>query len=404
MPPTDPPSKNPDDHHPVAVTAIGISCPLGAGLGPVCEGLANGTDAVTPIKSFDVSQCRCRTAGQIPDEWLEPGPLPKSLRHPDRSTLMCLAAIRELVENLEDRSPPDLVIIGTTSGGMVCGQEFFRTLLGSGRRSGTPGRVSKYMPQKPVLDALARAGWPGVPCRLIANACASGANAIGTAFQLVRAGRCRRVLCGGYDAISELVHVGFDSLQAATPDRCRPFDRDRSGMVLGEGAAFLMLEAGGHPAFGKVAGYGSSNDNHHLTQPHPDGSGPRLAMERALADAGCRPTDIGYINAHGTATPFNDAAEGRAICDLFGDPTPPVSSTKSAMGHSLGAAGAIEAVFTLLALREGLLPANLHFNHGELPLDVIAPQARRATFSRALSNAFGFGGTNAALVLEGGGS
>src|SRR5689334_21520554 len=162
-----------------------------------------------------------------------------------------------------------------------------------------------------------------------------------------------------------MVYAGFDSLQAATTEKVRPFDKGRTGLVLGEGAALLALEeresaiARGAQILAEISGYGISTDNHHLTQPHPSGVGPREAMERALRSAGLEPEGIGYVNAHGTATPFNDAAEGKAIAELLG--RVPVSSTKGMMGHSLGAAGAIEAVFTILALREGFLPANINF-------------------------------------------
>jgi 3-oxoacyl-[acyl-carrier-protein] synthase II len=217
----------------------------------------------------------------------------------------------------------------------------------------------------------------------------------------------RRVLCGGYDVISEMVFVGFDTLQASTPERIRPFDKARSGLVLGEGAAILALEemesaiARGAPILAEITGYGISTDNHHLTQPNPSGIGPRQAMERALADAGRTPGEVDYINAHGTATAFNDATEGLAIAQLFGDRVP-VSSTKSMMGHSLGAAGAIEAVFSVLALRGQFLPPNINYAEPDpaWALNVVANQAQEAQVRCVVSNSFGFGGTNASIVLE----
>ena len=269
-----------------------------------------------------------------------------------------------------------------------------------------PGWIANYPPQKPAVDALEACGL-AAPCQVIANACASGTNALGHAFECIRAGRYERVLAGGYDALSELVFVGFDSLQASTAEKCRPFDGARSGLVLGEGAALLALEnfasaeARGAQILAEITGYGISTDNHHLTQPHPSGIGPRQAMERALQSAGRQPDEINYVNAHGTATPFNDSAEGRAIAELLG--RVPVSSTKGMMGHSLGAAGAIEAVITLLALGDGFLPANINFRAPEagLDLDIVANEPRPAPEARvALSNSFGFGGTNATIVLE----
>jgi 3-oxoacyl-[acyl-carrier-protein] synthase II len=220
----------------------------------------------------------------------------------------------------------------------------------------------------------------------------------------VYAGQYQCVLTGGYDAISELVFVGFDSLQASTPEKCRPFDRHRTGMVLGEGAAILVLEnfdaarAGAHLA--EITGYGVSTDNFHLTQPDPCGIGPRRAMERALQSAQITANAIEYVNAHGTATPFNDAAEGKAIGELFG--RVPVSSTKSMMGHSLGAAGAVEAIVCLLALQYQFLPPNINFRapDDDIELDVVSNEARPAALRTALSNSFGFGGTNASIVMR----
>jgi 3-oxoacyl-[acyl-carrier-protein] synthase II len=243
-----------------------------------------------------------------------------------------------------------------------------------------------------------------VPAEVIANACASGTNAIGHAFNAIRSGRYHRILAGGYDALSELVFVGFDSLQAATPEKCRPFDSNRSGMVLGEGAALFALEelesacSRGVKILGEIIGYGISTDNHHLTQPNPDGSGPRRAMEQALAQARLAPDQVGYINAHGTGTILNDSAEGKAIMQLFGNV--PVSSTKSMMGHSLGAAGAIEAAVTLLALQHQFLPPNINFRESDLSLNVVANEARKAQFDCAVSNSFGFGGTNATIIFQ----
>jgi 3-oxoacyl-[acyl-carrier-protein] synthase II len=289
---------------------------------------------------------------------------------------------------------------------MTFGEKYYRDLK-TGRRASrqAPSLIANYTPQKPVMDAQEAFGI-GAPCQVIANACASGTNAIGHAFNCVRSGRYQRVLTGGYDAISELVFVGFDSLQASTPDRCRPFDSERSGMVLGEGAAVLALEnfegaqKRGATILAEVVGYGISTDNFHLTQPDPSGAGARSAMEAALQSAAISPAEIDYINAHGTATLFNDAAEGKAIGELFNGV--PVSSTKGMMGHSLGAAGAIEAVISLLALRHQLLPPNINFRQGDtgLDLNIVANSARTGNMRTVLSNSFGFGGTNASVILR----
>jgi 3-oxoacyl-[acyl-carrier-protein] synthase II len=384
----------------VAVVAAGIVSPLGFGLTETLQSLRQARDCVTPVTAFPVDKTRCKTAAQIDDERL----LNKAQRRRDRrlhrASHMVIAALAELLEAAPE-FPPEIAIVGTTSGGMSFGENFYRT-LGNGNGC-SAALIANYPPQKQIVDAMEKFGI-NVPAEVIANACASGTNAIGHAFNAIRAGRYQRILAGGYDALSELVFVGFDSLQAATPEKCRPFDCNRSGMVLGEGAALFALEelesarSRGAEILGEIIGYGISTDNHHLTQPNPDGTGPRRAMEQALAQAKLRPDQVGYINAHGTATILNDSAEGKAIIELFGNV--PVSSTKSMMGHSLGAAGAIEAAVTLLALQHQFLPPNINFRESDLSLNVVANEAREAQFDCAVSNSFGFGGTNATIVFR----
>jgi 3-oxoacyl-[acyl-carrier-protein] synthase II len=384
----------------VAVVAAGIVSPLGFGLTETLQSLRQARDCVTPVTAFPVDKTRCKTAAQIDDERL----LNKAQRRRDRrlhrASHMVIAALAELLEAAPE-FPPEIAIVGTTSGGMSFGENFYRS-LGNGNGC-SAALIANYPPQKQIVDAMEKYGI-NVPAEVIANACASGTNAIGHAFNAIRAGRYQRILAGGYDALSELVFVGFDSLQAATPEKCRPFDCNRSGMVLGEGAALFALEelesarSRGAEILGEIIGYGISTDNHHLTQPNPDGSGPRRAMEQALAQAKLGPDQVGYINAHGTATILNDSAEGKAIIELFGNV--PVSSTKSMMGHSLGAAGAIEAAVTLLALQHQFLPPNINFRESDLSLNVVANEAREAQFDCAVSNSFGFGGTNATIVFR----
>jgi len=390
----------------VAVVAAGIVSPLGSGLDQTLISLREARDCVTPVTAFPVENCRCKTAGQVLDAHL--AGCDEGIRQPERlhrvARMMILALGQALSQ--EPGFVPELTVVGTTSGGMTFGEEYYRGLKGerrSARRAAS--LIANYTPQKPVMDAQEAFGI-SAPCQIIANACASGTNAIGHAFDCVRSQRYQRVLTGGYDAISELVFVGFDSLQAATPERCRPFDLDRTGLVLGEGAAVLLLEnldiarARGAKILAEVIGYGISTDNHHLTQPNPSGSGPRQAMEGALQSARIEPAEIDYINAHGTATPFNDAAEGKAIAEMFDGV--PVSSTKGMMGHSLGAAGAIEAVISLLALQDQLLPPNINFRRGDegLDLNIVANNSRPGKLRTVLSNSFGFGGTNASVILR----
>ena len=389
----------------VAIVAAGVVSPLGFGLDETAAALRESRDCVTPVTRFAVEHCRCKTAGQIPDERLRAATAfaPRSERL-HRAAQMMIVALTEAL-TMAPGYAPELTVVGTTSGGMTFGEEYYRSIHGGTQSPLAASLIANYSPQKPVVDAQEACGI-SAPCQVIANACASGSNAIGHAFECIRSGRYQRVLAGGYDALSELVFVGFDSLQASTPDRCRPFDRARTGLALGEGAAVLALEeygvarARGAKILGEITGYGISTDNHHLTQPNPDGSGARDAMQRALDRAGITPAKVDYINAHGTATPFNDAAEGRAIADMFAGV--PVSSTKGMMGHSLGAAGAIEAVISLLAMREQLLPPNIHFESGdaELNLNIIANTAQPAAIRTVLSNSFGFGGTNASIILQ----
>jgi 3-oxoacyl-[acyl-carrier-protein] synthase II len=390
----------------IAVVAAGIVSPLGVGLGETLTALRAGRDCVSPVTRFPVEHCRCKTAGQVSDERLmnagEPQLRSERLHRVAQMMILALGEALARAPGFE----PELSVVGTTSGGMTFGEEYYRGLKGgptSSRRAAT--LIANYTPQKPVMDAQEAVGL-SAPCQVIANACASGTNAIGHAFDCIRSGRYQRVLTGGYDALSELVFVGFDSLQASTPDRCRPFDRERTGLVLGEGAAILLLEnlesaqARGAKILAEIIGYGISTDNHHLTQPNPSGSGPRQAMEGALQSAGISAGEIDYINAHGTATPFNDAAEGKAIAELFRGVA--VSSTKGMMGHSLGAAGAIEAIISLLALQNQFLPPNINFRSGDagLNLNIVENSSRPGKVGTVLSNSFGFGGTNASVILR----
>jgi len=388
----------------VAVVAAGVVSPLGFGLSETLDSLRNARDCVTPVTRFPVAQCRCKTAGQVPDERLLSNQGDNRAQRLHRASHMMIEALEEALAQ-EPQFKPELTIIGTTSGGMSYGENYYRSLHRHGSLRHSPAWIANYPAQKPVIDAQEAFGI-SAPCQIIANACASGTNAIGHAFECVRSGLYQRVLAGGYDALSELVFVGFDSLQASTPEKCRPFDRHRTGMVLGEGAAILALEdlenalrRGAH-ILAEITGYGASTDNFHLTQPDPSGVGARRAMERALKSADTAATKIDYINAHGTATPLNDAAEGKAISDLFDGV--PVSSTKGMMGHSLGAAGAVEAVVCLLALRHQFLPPNINFRGTEesLELNIIANEACPASLRTVLSNSFGFGGTNASIVMQ----
>jgi 3-oxoacyl-[acyl-carrier-protein] synthase II len=389
----------------VAVVAAGVVSPLGFGLAETLDSLRQARDCVTAVTRFSVAQCRCKTAGQVPDDRLLAGSN-KDLRAKrlHRASHLMIQALGEVASQAPEFKP-ELTVIGTTSGGMSYGEHYYRSLVRAGNLRHAPTWIANYPTQKPVIDAQEAFGF-SAPCQVIANACASGTNAIGHAFECVRSGRYQRVLTGGYDTLSELVFTGFDSLQASTPEKCRPFDQHRTGMVLGEGAAILALEnldiarARGVPVLAEIIGYGISTDNFHITQPDPSGIGAQKAMQQALQSAGISADEVDYVNAHGTATVFNDAAEGKAINGLFNGV--PVSSTKSMMGHSLGAAGAIEAIICLLALQHQFLPPNINFGalDQDLDLNIVANESRPAAVRAALSNSFGFGGTNASILMR----
>jgi 3-oxoacyl-[acyl-carrier-protein] synthase II len=291
---------------------------------------------------------------------------------------------------------------------MTLGEAYYRQALARPRAvRRQPTRVTHYQAQRQALDLADAFGFSG-PVTIISNACASGANAIGHAWMQVRHGAADRALAGGYDALAQVTFSGFDALQALSPSRCRPFDAGRDGLTLGEGAALLALETLDSarrrraPILAEVLGYGAATDVHHLTQPHPEGDAALQAMAAACRSAGLDAASIDYVNAHGTGTLLNDAAEARAIERWAGARVGnlAVSSTKASHGHLLGAAGAVEAVICLQALAEGFLPPTAgtgtvdpacHFR--------VVTHAEPARLERVLSNSFGFGGANACLIF-----
>ena len=291
---------------------------------------------------------------------------------------------------------------------MGFGEDFVRRVL-ERKRSRLFSQVSRYLPQQQVLDIQEALGFAGHSV-IIANACASGANAIGHAADLIAVGEADCVLAGGFETLTELVFVGFDCLQASTTDRCRPLDLNRTGLLIGEAAAFLVLESAEHArhrgakALCELTGYGHTTDFFHLTQPQPDGAALVQVMRAAADMAQIAPGQIGYINAHGTATPVNDGAEAKAYVTFLGDAlgSTRVSSTKAAIGHTLGAAGSIEALFAIAALRTGQLPPQLNL---QAPIPEIAPALVGAKESapelqHVMSVNLGFGGSNAALIFS----
>lgn len=385
---------------------------LGTGWDANAAGFRAGRVAFRPVTLFDASRQRVKLAAEADlPATLPPTPLPpRALRRLGRATKLLLFAVSEAWSQAGWPRGGELpIVLGTTGGNMTLGQDYFRQATATPRHHrGQPARALHYQVQHPGLTLAA-----AFECRssitVIANACAAGANAVGHAWELLRAGHAERALAAGFDELSHLVFAGFDSLQALSPAPCRPFDAQRDGLSLGEGAAALALETLEHArrrgaaVLGEVVGYGAATDVHHLTQPHPCGDTACASMAAACASAGLAPEQIDYVNAHGTGTPLNDAAEAAAIARWAGARAVhlPVSSTKSSIGHTLGAAGAIEAVVCLMALRGQWLPPTTTLRTPDpacaFPV-VRAPTEARLEY--ALTNSFGFGGANASLILR----
>ena len=395
----------------MVITGAGIITAFGAGWECNAQAFQQGQLAFTPVSRFDVSRQRVKSAAEIQYEV----PLPQNRlsrthqRRLDPAARYLMSAAGEALQQCrwEKRCETPLVF-ATTSGGMCLGEDFFKQASKTpvGRKKQI-SRLKHYQAQQQALDVAEGFGLSG-PVWIVANACASGANAIGLAFELLRSGRFNQALTGGYDALSQLVFAGFDSLQALSPTQCRPFDQHRDGLSLGEGAAVLALEtleyaqSRGANILGEVCGYGAASDHHHLTQPHPQGSAALQAMSSACAIAGITPGEVDYINAHGTGTPLNDSAEAAAIHSWGGEKLRAlVSSTKASVGHLLGAAGAVETVICLMALQGGWVPPTSTLKERDEKVGFEMPTVpRQMVATYALTNSFGFGGSNATLVLR----
>ncbi|PWU18302.1 MAG: beta-ketoacyl-[acyl-carrier-protein] synthase family protein [Verrucomicrobia bacterium] len=396
----------------VVVTGAGIITALGRGWRANAEGFRLGRTGFRPVSRFDVSRQRVKVAAEAD----LPEPMPRRLlserqveRLDNAGKLLLVAAFEAWEQAGWDRSENLPIVLGTTAAGMALGEDFFRLAVRTPeQRERQAARALFYQAQTQVRALAEALGCRG-PLTILSTACAAGANAVGHAWELVRFGRAERVLSGGYEAVTQLLFCGFDSLQALSPTACRPFDAGRDGLALGEGAAVLALESlesarrRGAAILGEVIGYGTTTDLHHLTQPQPQGDAALAAMTLACERAEVTPSQIDYVNAHGTGTPLNDSAEALAIQRWAGSRanTLPVSSTKASIGHLLGAAGAVEAVVCLMALREQFLPPELAFEAPD-PACVF-PVVRKpasAQLQLALSNSFGFGGVNASLIFR----
>jgi 3-oxoacyl-[acyl-carrier-protein] synthase II len=403
------------------VTGIGLVTPLGTGTQRNWQNLLAGRSGIRAITRFDASAVPARVAGEVPD--FDPARFieRKDLKKMDAFIQFALGAAQLAVEDA--RLPVPLVapertgvIVGVGIGGIGSVEESYEHFLSGNLRRVSPFFIPRLIPNMAAGYVALRFGAKG-PNYAVTSACASGAHAVGEALVLIRDGRQDVMLAGGAEAPVCLLSVGgFSAMRALAtnfndePERAsRPFDARREGFVIAEGAGVLVLEELEHARqrgadiYAEILGYGANCDAHHLTQPAPEGAGAGECMRLAVADAALAPEEIGYINAHGTGTPFNDAAETLAVKRVFGGHARrlAISSTKSMTGHLLGAAGTVEAAFTALALKHGMAPPtiNLETPDPTCDLDYVVEGARRIEVRAALSNSFGFGGTNASLVF-----
>ncbi|MCB1054928.1 MAG: beta-ketoacyl-[acyl-carrier-protein] synthase family protein [Acidobacteria bacterium] len=398
----------------IVVTGIGWVTPLGAGRREVWSRLLEGKAGTGPVSSFDTSGYTVHRGGEV--HGFEPGPAFRRLRPETvgRASQLAVAAARDA---LEDAGLAEVELDHEQTGVVM------------GTTSGEPQEVERYNDRVVAgeLDKVGREFMDRYPCHVVAGhvaaeldlggfnmmipaACAAGNYAVAQAVDVLRSGRAERMLAGGADSFSRITYTGFARLGAIAPDRCQPFDRDRQGMIPGEGAAVLVLESletarrRGARIYAEVAGYGLSCDAHHMTAAHPEGAGAARAMERALAASGADTSAVDYISAHGTGTPTNDRLESIAVHRVFGERASrvPMSSVKSMLGHTMGAASAIEAAICSLAVHTGQVPPTAHFETPDPDCDVdcVPNVARELPVAVAMNNAYAFGGNNASVVFR----
>ena len=387
---------------PVAVTGLGVVSPFGAGVKAYWEGISSGVCAIRPLTLIDTEGFRCRIGAEVPDS------IGGSTRRA-RADRFALAAAREALDdagiNRADRADTAL-IVGAVGGGMLEAEAWYWQRA-RGATAPPPRVLASCFPSSHV-DVVGSALGLGGPRETVVTACSSGAASLAMAADLIADGVVSIALAGGVDALTRICFMGFNTLKLLDPEPCRPFDRDRRGMSIGEGAAFVVLEAVERArardarVYAELTGYGMSTDAFHVTSPHPEGEGMVRAIRAALAQARVSPAEVGYANAHGTATPQNDRIEARALRDVFGEGGLLVSSTKSMIGHTMAAAGTLEAVATVLALGHDVIPptARLDTTDPDIPFDCVPRVARELTVEHAISNSFGFGGQNVTLVFR----
>ncbi|WP_420263824.1 beta-ketoacyl-[acyl-carrier-protein] synthase family protein [Candidatus Magnetominusculus dajiuhuensis] len=391
------------------VTGMGIITSHGVGVEANWEKIKAGESSVGEITTFDASPYRGRLGAEIrggtstPVSRLRAGRL-------DRASHLLICAVREAlgVAGLTRPGIDVFLSLGTTLGGMLSGEAFHREVIEKGISRARISKTLDYLAHYQAVNLFKEFALTG-DYTVFSDACASSANAIGHAFGLIASGRYDVAIAGGYDTMTEFTFAGFNSLMAVTPEICRPFDKNRTGLVLGEGVGILVIEELGHAmrrnarVYCEITGYGAASDAYHMTSPDPDGKGAANAMAMALKEAAF--PDIGYINAHGTATKYNDLMEARAITKVFSSGNNsgvdiPVSSIKPMIGHLLGAAGAVEAILSIMALVEDWLPPNINYVTPDPDCNLnIVTVGREAKIRAVLSNSFGFGGSNAALIF-----
>jgi len=406
----------------VAVTGLGLVTPLGTGTEVNWEALVAGRSGIRAITRFDPSSVPARIAGEVPDFEPERFIEKRDIKKMDVFIQYAMGAAQMAMESTGLTFPlarPERagVIVGVGMGGLTTLESCLEQFVSKQVRRVSPFIIPRLIPNMAAGHIAIRFGLRG-PNYATTSACASGAHALGEAFAMVRDGRQDVMVAGGAEAPICLLGVGgFSAMRALAtgfndePERAsRPFDVRREGFVIAEGAGVVILEEMEHArrrgahVFAEMVGYGATCDAYHMTQPSPDGEGAAECMQLALDDAGLAPDEIGYVNAHGTGTPFNDEAETRAVKRVFGAHAAKlaISSTKSMTGHTLGAAGTIEAAFTVLALERGVLPPTINLDDPDpaCDLDYVPHAARRVQVGAALSNSFGFGGTNATLAFR----
>jgi 3-oxoacyl-[acyl-carrier-protein] synthase II len=405
----------------VVVTGLGVVAPNGIGVEAYWQNLLDGVTGISPITRFDATHHDSKIAGEVkgfdPLNYMEKKEVKKMDLFIHYAVAGAIMAIEDAQLKIEESERSRIgAVIGTGMGGVPALEESHRILLERG-----PGRISPFFIPSIITNLASghismRFGFRG-PNSCVATACATGNHAIGDSLELIRRGAADVMIAGGSEAvITPLTIGGFAAMKALStrndePHRAsRPFDKGRDGFVMGEGAGVLVLEELEHAMrrgakiYAELAGYGMSADAYHITAPEPEGRGAIAAMRLALEDAGLRPDEIDYINAHGTSTPVGDAAETKAIKQVFGDHAYrlAVSSIKSMIGHLLGAAGGVESLATVLTLHTGLIPPTTNYDEpdAECDLDYVPNKARQAEVRVALTNSFGFGGTNATLAFK----